>query len=404
MATIYPEEIKTFSTKLANKQCLYVLEVEPGIYKYGITRHIQDRLRTHYRDMHFIRIVEVYDCIYHPIKCKVENFVGKLARMNHEKIRKYDKTEIIQTKDVDKYLEFIPNKIAELMRIPITLGNNVLNEIKPKVVKIIHIQNPNECIHCNKIFSKKDHMIRHLKICKLNKIVELNTFPSIENKVLDEIKPKVAKNNEKFKCNDCGKSFQDNAHLASHKNRKNPCILKVITLEESHNPCKCINCNKIYTNIGNLNKHQKTCKIIDISIKSIKDVVQQNSIQDVFIDNKKCYSCGKMFRTPTNLKDHKDRKTPCVIREIAPEQIANPSRCIYCNNIFSKKSNMIAHLQVCKFKNVGNDVLIDKVQYEHEIRILKERDATKDNQIQQLFEEMKQMKQLIEGNRAIPNV
>jgi len=98
--------------------------------------------------------------------------------------------------------------------------------------------------------------------------------------------------------------------------------------------------------------------------------MEENAIEQA--NNKKCFNCGKIFRTHANLLDHKNRKTPCLIREVAPEHVANPNRCIYCNKIFSKKSNLTKHLNNCKIKNGGMNILADKVRYEQEIRILKE--------------------------------
>lgn len=106
------------------------------------------------------------------------------------------------------------------------------------------------------------------------------------------------------------------------------------------------------------------------------------------MNNKKCYSCGKVFRTPANLAAHKARKTPCLIRDVAPENVANPRRCIYCNNIFAQPQTLTRHLSRCKIKNGGMDILADKVRYEQEIRILKEKDAAKDLLIANLQERM----------------
>jgi len=90
------------------------------------------------------------------------------------------------------------------------------------------------------------------------------------------------------------------------------------------------------------------------------------------INNKKCYSCGKVFRTQANLLTHKNRKTPCLIREVAPEQVNNPNRCIFCNKIFIQKQSLTRHFKTCKIKNGGMDILVDKVKYDQEIRILKD--------------------------------
>ncbi len=86
----------------------------------------------------------------------------------------------------------------------------------------------------------------------------------------------------------------------------------------------------------------------------------------------KCYNCGKKFRDINDLERHKKRKTPCLIREVSPENRANPNRCIYCNSIFAKQSNLTRHLTSCKIKNGGMEILADKVRYDQEIRILKE--------------------------------
>ena len=91
------------------------------------------------------------------------------------------------------------------------------------------------------------------------------------------------------------------------------------------------------------------------------------------VNEKKCYSCGKVFKTPTDFMRHRNRKTPCLIQDVKPEQVNNPLRCIFCNKIFSNNSHLVRHLKICKVKNGGMDILVDKVNYENEIRILKER-------------------------------
>lgn len=87
---------------------------------------------------------------------------------------------------------------------------------------------------------------------------------------------------------------------------------------------------------------------------------------------KHCYNCGKTFRTPNELLRHKNRKTPCLIREITEEAKNNPLRCIYCNTISSKKSHLERHLTTCKIKNGGLDKLHGKVKHEEQMRIMQE--------------------------------
>lgn len=117
--------------------------------------------------------------------------------------------------------------------------------------------------------------------------------------------------------------------------------------------------------------------------------------QQIQRNDKKCYNCGKVFSTGQALERHKNRKTPCLIREVAPEQINNPNRCIFCNKIFTNIGNRNKHLKTCKIKNGGMNILDDKVRYEQEIRILKERDREKEQQIQQLIDKVATLEQAI---------
>lgn len=105
-------------------------------------------------------------------------------------------------------------------------------------------------------------------------------------------------------------------------------------------------------------------------------------------DKLKCYNCGKNFRTPAELTRHKNRKTPCLIRDIKPEDIKNPNRCIYCNKIFSTIGNLKKHHGGCKVKNGGMQTLHDKVKYEETIRIMREEHDQKLDRIEKKHDEL----------------
>lgn len=102
----------------------------------------------------------------------------------------------------------------------------------------------------------------------------------------------------------------------------------------------------------------------------------------------KCYSCGKSFVDNKDLTRHKNRKTPCIIREVAPENVANPNRCIYCNKIFANLGNKNKHFKICKIKNGDINVLAGAVKYDQEIRILKEQNQQVLSQNQRMQEQL----------------
>jgi hypothetical protein len=124
------------------------------------------------------------------------------------------------------------------------------------------------------------------------------------------------------------------------------------------------------------------------------ELVNVNPQNDAII-NKKCYECGKDFRTPSALVIHKNRKTPCLIREVPEKDLANPNRCIYCNKVMSKAANLKKHLKTCKIKNGGMDILDDKVRHEQEIRIMKEERVADKKDADAKFDQLKQQNVLI---------
>lgn len=135
------------------------------------------------------------------------------------------------------------------------------------------------------------------------------------------------------------------------------------------------------------------------------------------INDRKCYSCGKIFRKPVELTSHKARKTPCLIRDLKPEDKLNPLRCIYCNTISSTKGNLGRHLAKCKIKNGGIDKLFDKVNHEEQIRLMQERERImKEEHAQEIknaeerirveftgrFEEMEKKFLMLDSQKAQP--
>jgi hypothetical protein len=201
--TEYPDQIMTATVRdLDGKSCLYVIEIELLTYKFGITVYIRDRLKKHFRDMNFRSVVKIFDCTYDSTMNRVENKLKQLARSNGELINKYNKTEIIQTSDINKYLSFIEQEI---------IASNARTQPKNN--------------------------------CRQLRVQQSNTY------------------DVNYKCHNCGMIFNDNAHLTRHKNRKIPCLIYDVSPEHMNNPNRCIFCNKIFANASNKNKHLSICKI-----------------------------------------------------------------------------------------------------------------------------------------------
>ena len=123
---------------------------------------------------------------------------------------------------------------------------------------------------------------------------------------------------------------------------------------------------------------------------------------DEHINICKCYNCGKVFKKPSKLAAHKQRKTPCLIREVAPVDRANVNRCIFCNKIFSNKSHLIRHLKTCKIRNGGMDILDEKIRYEQKIRILEEKNLLRDEREKQMQEQITRLQNEIHGIKSVP--
>lgn len=234
--TDYPNSIKAASDDYEGKSCLYILEVEPLIYKFGITIHIFGRLRKHYRDMKFRSIIKIYDCTYDSIMCGTEHKLKKLAMAYDELIIKYGKTEIIRTDNIDKYLDFIRNEISA----------NLLNH-QPE--------------------NRRDIIKPTTAVPNYNITVVINTTDTSQVHHIDN-----------KKCYNCGKEFKLVTDLQRHKNRKVPCLIQEIALVHVNNPNRCVHCNKILINKSSLVRHLKVCRIknSNMNIPDKKHIYEQN--------------------------------------------------------------------------------------------------------------------------------
>lgn len=107
----YPPFILELCKPYENKYTIYVLEVSPGVYKFGITESILTRLRTHYRKLRFVSIVKIFECSNKDVVRNVETRFKKYAKSIKILVATHGLTEIIHVDDIKPYLNWFQSEI-----------------------------------------------------------------------------------------------------------------------------------------------------------------------------------------------------------------------------------------------------------------------------------------------------
>lgn len=267
----YTEEIHIAAAECGRRPFIYVVDLGGGYRKFGISTQCGNRLKTHYRNLKFIKIVRLFDCTYDSIMLKTETLLKRITAKSGERVTMFGETEVLFGDDIDKHLSWIENNIKKLLLVP---------------------QPPNYRRRDNQAIVKAPVVIPMVPVAKPANI------------------PKT-----EFKCCDCDAVFTTKAHLDRHK----------------------------------------------------------------------------------------DRKTPCLIKKIAPENIANPNRCMYCNTTLSKKEHLTRHLKTCKIKKRDDDLNPHEANHINEVRLLKEKDALRDLRERNLMKTIVAMQAKIEQLEIVLN-
>jgi hypothetical protein len=209
----YPEFLAPLENDYDGKSIIYLLEVEPSFYKFGITCDIKNRLRCHFRHLKFLSVVSIFDCLYYEVARTVETEFKRYASESKILRNKYDLTEIIQVDNISVIVEWFSDRIIKERA-------NV--ESDPNYIK--------------------------------NAFPIRNSDKPTESPILQLLDP--------FKCRDCGKTFAKASDFDRHKQRKIPCLVKNLSPSQIQNPNRCLYCNKIFSTGYNLNKHQKICSVM----------------------------------------------------------------------------------------------------------------------------------------------
>jgi hypothetical protein len=106
------------------------------------------------------------------------------------------------------------------------------------------------------------------------------------------------------------------------------------------------------------------------------------------MDDFACGKCGQKFKLEHHLKQHLDRKRPCIIEV---DDVNNPLRCIHCKQVYSTKPNLLKHSRKCKMKNGGVVNIPDpNIRLAEQMRILmEEREKEKEEREKEKEEQKK---------------
>ncbi|XP_035784823.1 zinc finger protein 11-like [Anopheles albimanus] len=235
-----------------------------------------------------------------------------------------------------------------------------------------------KCERCGKTFQTKTNLNRHMAakvpcnertgpststICPL---CERN-FSSNEN-----LKRHMNVHTDKYKCERCGKTFQNKRRLKDHMAAKRTCkeipqgmadempscgrndSSMPFQIRQKQFPVQCERCGKTFQTKTNLNRHMaakvpcnertgpSTSTICPLCERNFSSNENLKRHMNVHTDKYKCERCGKTFQNKRRLKDHMAAKVPCNERT-GP---STSSICPLCERNFSSNENLKRHMNV----------------------------------------------------------
>lgn len=131
-------------------------------------------------------------------------------------------------------------------------------------------------------------------------------------------------------------------------------------------------------------------------------MLQTNINSDIDEIQLKCNTCNRHFKTIQSARRHKNRKSPCLMVDVAHEYKNDPNRCTFCNKIFTQHQSLNRHLKKCKVKSGELKTLNNKDYYKQEIKNLKTQLDLNREEIKRMQDRIsnteKQIKYLISAN------
>jgi hypothetical protein len=238
--------------KLIGLNVIYLLRVEPGFYKFGVTGNIYERLRTHRRTLKFEEVVGVFQCPSKQSSFRIEQKFKRFARIEGILVSRYGKTEIICVQEPQKYAEWFLNEISEETK---SLGILAIVDdvdFAPKIPKL------RLRFDLHKINLMQPEINNTIKASKIRRFAKRQTFAI-----------QAAETLENYNCENCGAAFRIRKHLEKHKRRKPSCG----TDENSSGNHTCVRCDRTYSNKYNMAKHNIICRMVNGDLANISDPI-----------------------------------------------------------------------------------------------------------------------------------
>ncbi|XP_033983299.1 zinc finger protein 91 isoform X1 [Trematomus bernacchii] len=201
------------------------------------------------------------------------------------------------------------------------------------------------CLDCGKQCSSTEALFDHKKVCHEIKEEKIKTPETVA-----EVSPPLSRLSEHiakclFKCDKCGKAFQTEEHLGTHKTKAKSrpycCALCCIgfwsenQLQQHlawHDEVRCRLPNEVRYRIG----AALTSKPLKANVPSADTRGTPSSSENQSQKSHKCQHCGKAFLSPTALQKHET------------QHCNNDSyHCSICPRTFSEIQDLIDHHQEC---------------------------------------------------------